>query len=651
MGHKILITRLILVFLLRELNYSSAFPRGRSSMYPKSLQREGVKQQERYGYGNRRPLQYIRALRQANKTQSISEDQVKPSEIPEENSLMARSFAPIQNQAHLSYQTQNLHQPWSEETSPLTQQNGRSLFEPRSFELNLKLPFANLPNPSKDKDLQTKGAGLSSEVKDGQLYRPTGVQIFSSFNSPSGSDDVSGKGSTKNPNGGESPHEVSMPSFLFSLSVPITPPTPSLKPSSDEVGYLENSQSPEYMEPNFQPSSVYGESDWVLLNHANSVQQQTGYSPSQPLHTNPIDSKLVTFLPEPNKLSSLSEPISQSALPTLQYPQQPDNIFGDYHNSQIKSTQYDHGSSQIGQIPTLDTAQGLLSPLQYESFSSGHYSISQIPSGNNHAQPQTLQTVTLQPTFPSEQYSYSQLETSLEQAVQTSRPNLVHSSSPMVEQSHYNIPSSGYHAMEAATSNYYGKGNMEPVGQTDYSYQYSIGHSGQEVLPKIPTTLDHTNYQAPIPIYQTQTGAPGQYNGRKQLVDKPNYTKLLIHVEDVAEQNGGQHESFTAPTPNYYSGKKTVEPLNSNPPPYMSVYHQTPGMEGGVGQYSANPQQLQLEMDQAQASYALHGQMNYAPGVGVNAGAVQTNLGQQDPVYHTMQDVYNPSTGQYSTNQ
>ncbi|XP_034541179.1 uncharacterized protein LOC117814146 [Notolabrus celidotus] len=633
---KLLLRRVLLVILLTEMNSSSAFPGGRSSLHPEPLQGERENQQQGYGYGNRRPLHYIRALRQANKTSKIS-DQIQgaPQNEPELSPLMVRSFAQTQNQPHLSHQTQNLYLPWSEAGTKKKMEMSPSLSALQKKH-PLKVPYANFPFQNKEEDSSTKGLGLSSGVKDNQkLYRPTGLQIFTSS---SGSDDSLETGSTQKTHVGKKQHEVIKPSFQLSLSVPFQSP----KPSSDEVHHPGNPQAPGAngffqdtdMEQNPQSNSVWGESEWVLINVADSVQQPAKHHET---HTQPTDSKLVTFPPGPgSQLVFASEQTSQSTPPTLHYPLQPDNMYSGYYNPQRKPTGTDYGNRQIGQTSSPDATNVP----------------GQVPSANNYAQPQTLQSVDPLLTFPSEQYNHGQFETSYghgQNLEASSHPSLEYPEPPIVDQSHYNIPLSGYYDGDAAANNYYGKDNVEQMGQSDFSYQHSRDHIGHDVLPNHPTTFDPTsNYQSLSTGYQTQAELPDEYNGRQQLDGKPKYTKLLIHMDDVTDQDGGQYNNFEAQTTNYYSEETTAGTLLSNPTSYMPINSQASGMDSGVGQYAYHPTE-QVETEQVQTSYPLPGHTNHAPTVGVNAGAVQTNFGQQEPSFHAGQDDHYSSHGQYAT--
>ncbi|XP_040894082.1 uncharacterized protein LOC121181918 [Toxotes jaculatrix] len=301
------LTSILLVCMLSELDHSSAFPRARSSVYPETWQGLSEKPQGGYNFGNRRPLQYVQALRQAHrKLQPNIHDQfeVKTWQKPQGSSL---SHAQIQNHPGVYRQTQSrihtsLPQPPALENHLLP--------KPRNFEFSLKVPFAsslgqNKETETKETSLGTKSSDSNSGGSDGagqysQSYRPSSVQIHSNFSSPSGLDAFLDKGSTNDRNGEKNAHEVTKPSFQLSLSVPIPTTTQSSKPSSSNDGYSENLKRPgtagfvqnSYTEPS-KPlfSSTQTGSGWTLLNSGKTVQQQTEQQIYDPVR------KPITFSP------------------------------------------------------------------------------------------------------------------------------------------------------------------------------------------------------------------------------------------------------------------------------------------------------------------------------------------------------------------
>lgn len=253
----------------------------RGSVHHEAWQGVRETQQEGYGYGNRRPLHYIQALRQPHRKLQASvydQVQVKSWQKPPESSLRVRSHAQIQNQPGLYHQSQSPYQPWSDDVTKWTQemsplQRIHPLSMPRSFDFSLKVPFDNFLGQNKETSSTTKGSDLNSGGSVGAGLRPSSIQIYSSFDSPSGSDGFSDKGSSNYPYGGKNAHDVSKPSLQLSLSVPIPPTTASPKPFSSNGGYLANLQRPgsvgfvqnSYMEPaKPQSSSTQSGSEWIF---------------------------------------------------------------------------------------------------------------------------------------------------------------------------------------------------------------------------------------------------------------------------------------------------------------------------------------------------------------------------------------------------
>ncbi|KAG7234310.1 hypothetical protein INR49_005103, partial [Caranx melampygus] len=174
------LTSLLLLCLLSELDFSSAFPRARGSVYPEAW--PGFEQEQQvkgFNSGIRRPLQHIQALRRPHRRlQSNVHGHVpgKAWQQPQGTSLYQPQS---QNQSSLYRQTQNQKHSSLSQT-PLTR--------PRSFEFNLKVPFASSTSPP---------------------AQPTSVQLHTSFNHPSGSDAQWVKGSTNDPHGVKNVDQVS----------------------------------------------------------------------------------------------------------------------------------------------------------------------------------------------------------------------------------------------------------------------------------------------------------------------------------------------------------------------------------------------------------------------------------------------------------
>ncbi|XP_023267205.1 uncharacterized protein CG5098-like [Seriola lalandi dorsalis] len=670
---------ILLVCLLSGLDSSSAFPRARS-VYPEAWQGIKEKQQGGYNSGNRRPLQYIQALRQAHRKLQpnvLDQLQAKSWQKPQESSL---SYSQSQNQPGVYHETQNPKHPSLPQTPP---QRNHPVTKPRSFEFSLKVPFISSLGQNKETSQTTKGSAGGSDGAGhySQLYRPTSVQIHSSFNSPSGSN-----GST---NAGKNVHDVSRPIFQFSLSVPIPATTQSPKPSSSNSGYFTNIKRPgtsgfvqsSYTEPpKPQSSSTQSESEWIL-------QQQMENQLYKPIHTKHSDSKSVNF--SPGYASQPIEQISQSKIPTEQrqvfgklvetpslpiyhYPQQSDNVYSGYYTAQVNPTRADYGKRQSGQTGSYNptNAHLALSPSQYERAPSGYHSAGQVkPSGNNYGQQQTWQPVATQPTFASDGHR---------QNVKTvSHSSPVYPSSPPIAPYQYELPSFSYNR-EIATNTDYATGNMAQMGPTHFSsssHQYSRGQTAQDALSHTYHSASHSlpNFQDLSTQYQTQMRLPGQDTGRGQIKGNPSYTKLFVDVEDVTD-GGHRQNHFAAPTTHYdgYSGQKMGETLIGNPKlqslisvnqgqlsgvlsstsetyprkkphSYIPISNQGPSMDGGVGYYASYPQK-QMQTEQLQNFGSVLGQVNKAPHVGADAGSFPTNFGQEQMIY-TMTDTFSLSNG------
>ncbi|XP_044213608.1 uncharacterized protein LOC122986414 [Thunnus albacares] len=670
------ITSILLICFLSEVNYSSAFPRARSSMYPEAWQIVRETPQEGYGYGIRRPLQYIQALRQPHRNlQSNVHGQVQiiTRQKPQESSLSAHSRAQIQNQPGLYHQTQSpyLTQPdvateWTQEMSPSQPPPQRNYLQskPRSFEFSLKVPFANFPHQNKDTSSITKGSALNSGGSDdasySQLYRPSSVQIQSSFNSPSGSDGFSDKGSTDNPNGGKNAHDVSKPSFQLSFSFPIPSPTPSTKPASSNVGYSENLQrqgSVGFVQTsNMEPATLQSSSAQNGFFNSGTVQQEREHQSKKlttfstvhvSQHATPTEQSSQDEIPKEQsqvfpKPDLTNHPASSQ--PSPNYPLQSENVHSGYYNGQVNPS---------------------LSPSQYERAPSGHYSGGQLKlNGNNYGQGQTGQPTGSQFTFASEQYSYGQFKPSF--GYGQNEETVSHPESPTIPLSQFELPSFGYPNREVAiTTNYDRKGNVV-IGQMDFSssspYQYSKSQSGQTLLPDHLTAFNHSsNFQDLSTEYQTQVRLPGQSTGRWQHDRKPNYTKLLINMEDKTDGADGQKNYFATPT-HYdpYSGKWTRQNIAAPPvrnPSLLSMepqslislsQHQITGFE--YEQTGTERHDIPFETPSKDCVGEQHASNPQQP----NAVFVPTNFDQQQVTESTTQFVshtFGPSYGQYPIGQ
>lgn len=536
---------------------------------PEAWQGPRRKQQEGYGYGNRRPLQYIQALRQTHsKLQPNVHDrvQVKTWQKPQESSLNVRSHAPLQYQPIHYHQSQYqqwspVATKWTHEISPSQHppQRNHPLSTPITFELSLNVPFAEELGQNKE----TSGG---SDVADqySQLYRPTSVHIYSAFNSPPGPEGFSGKGPTNYPTGGQTAHEVSKPRFQLSLSVPIPPATQSPKPSRSNGGHHANLQRPggigfdqnsyvELVKP--QSSSTQIRSERGFLHPAGTAQLQSQHQTHQPIQTKYTDHTIISFSPaHASQYTKPTEQISQTQIPAKQilvYPEhsapsllvaqypplQPADVYSGYYSTHVNPLSNGNGKCQSGRpvSPEATNVHYSLMPPQYEQVPSGHYSAGQIkPSAINYGQHQTWQPAGTPLTFASEQ-SAVQVKPSFGQNVET-LPDLNpgHASCPTAAPSQNVLPS--FH--QVATPNYYRTDNLVQMGPTDLSspYQYNRDMSGQDASPDHQTAVEpSSNVQGLSTDYQTQMRLPAQHPGREQVDGKPQYAKLYIDDTDVTD--------------------------------------------------------------------------------------------------------------------
>ncbi|KAL4004218.1 peptidyl-prolyl isomerase D [Sarotherodon galilaeus] len=172
---RLLIARFLLLYVLSDVNYSSAFPRATSSVQPRAWQGGRGEQDV---YGNPRPFQYMRALRPTDPMIYPNvRDQVQ---VESPTSYLPRSNIPT-------------HRPM--ETSLLQPRAHRNYLvaKPRSFDISLRIPFAH--------------------TRDGAnrpRYRPSGLIIDNSFNNPRR----------------DHAHDPSNLGYQFSLSIPFSRGSP-----------------------------------------------------------------------------------------------------------------------------------------------------------------------------------------------------------------------------------------------------------------------------------------------------------------------------------------------------------------------------------------------------------------------------------------
>lgn len=542
-------------------------------MYPEAWQALRGKQHEGYGYGNRRPLHYVQALRQTHsKLQPNVHDQVQVRTWPQESSLNVHGHAPLQYQPidyhQIQYQQWSpVATKWTHEMSPSQHppQRTQRLSSPITLEFSLNVPFAEELGQNKE----TSGG---SDVADqySQLYWPTSVHIYSALNSPPGPEGFSGKGSTNYPTGGKTAHEVTKPRFQLSLSVPIPPTTPqSPKPSRSNGGHLANLKRPgrvwfdqnsyvELVKP--QSSSTQSGSERGFFYPAVTAQLQPQQQTYQPTQTKYTDDKIIIFAPaHATQYTTPTEQFGQTQIPAKQIlvnpqhpvpqyaPLQSADVYSGYYSTHINPLS--NGKCESGRpvSPDQTNVHHSSMPPQYEQVPSGHYSAGQIkPTAINYGQHQTWQPAGTPLTFASEQ-SDVQVKPSFGQNVET-LPDLSpgHASCPTAAPSQNVLPS----LHQVATPNYYGTDTLVQMGPKDSSspYQYNRDMSGQDASPDRQTAVDpSSNLQGLSTDYQTQMRLPTQHAGREQVAGKPQYAKLYIDDTDVTDMQLHMHSMMVSP--------------------------------------------------------------------------------------------------------
>lgn len=563
------VNSVFLFFLLNILNLCSLLARSDMSLenWPAVM-----KKLEGFSFWDRRPLHYIRFLRKSNR--ELQSDFQDPSPMSNwqkfQGTLWNQSKVHTQNQPS-DHQSQSLHQPssnvaeWNTAISP----SQYPLSEPRSFEFSLRIPFTDLSGKNKGTSSAVKGSGLSNGGSEGaghyfQLQRPSSVQISSSFNAMSGSDDFSGKDSENYPTGGKTAQGVSKPNFQLGLSIPIPPPTPSPKPSSRK-DYHANLQIPErvtvvrngYMDPaKPQPSSTQSGSN------SPTVQQQLGHQTYEPLQTRYTDKISLAISPGqdgrhpaptgqiPPEESSVFPGSSASTPPISQYPPvQSYNVHGEYYNAQMNPLGNAYESTQSGQTAP---SHPIGSFSQYEKVPSDHYSAGQVkPTGGIYDQTQTGQQAAPATSFG--KYNFNELNPLLCQYRESVDPlSPGHPVSPGFAPPQYEHPSS-----QKPATPHYGADYVAQMGPTDLPshHQYSRHHSRQDAFPDRVTTFD------PAPnIRDVPTDYPAYHTNGQRLVQKPEYAKLFVDVEDVRDDGAAQSNYFGAASAHTdgYSGTWTA---------------------------------------------------------------------------------------------
>lgn len=388
-----------------------------------------------YGPGNRRPLQYIRKLRQSHgELQSKDQDDADNWQSPQGSS----SHEQPQYQHSVSYQAwpQSAGGPqWPEEISPPQPQPPP---RPRGFTFGLNLPFGNAQGQREEHSSTTEhshphsGGNVELDFSS-EVPKPSSIQIH----------------------GGKHPHTDSKPGFHLSLTLPIPTPKPS---SSDD------SSGPEADDENGQ--------------------QEAEEQIPEPVDTQPTDSDVVSS-EQPNKPSFPTEhdilPESGLTHPApllpMSYYQQPDTVLSGYYTAHMRPTLYDYWRPQSGP----DHVHVSLFPSKYESYPGfGH-----IQPSNYYGEPQTW--------HPQFRPTYGDLRIVDPAPFQSPvhPPPSTGFQSPFERHGH-NVFSTANYAM----GNVVQMQQRDPP--PSYPFRHSIGRSGSVVFPRPPFHTERQRVARPV---------------------------------------------------------------------------------------------------------------------------------------------------------
>ncbi|CAI5668277.1 unnamed protein product [Oreochromis niloticus] len=181
-----LITRLLLVCLLSEVNYSSAFPRARSFVQPRLWQSEG-EEEEVYNYENCHPFYYISA--QGKTSEKQGGFMAAPIHICKQNHPIVYQKASNLKPANPFQPRSNVATKWPQETI-LPQPPSQKMYlspKPKSYEFSLKIPFLDflIRNDGKNSPNKKHEGG-----NDAPAVSKPGFQVSSSVSSSSVSQSV-----------------------------------------------------------------------------------------------------------------------------------------------------------------------------------------------------------------------------------------------------------------------------------------------------------------------------------------------------------------------------------------------------------------------------------------------------------------------------
>ncbi|XP_047452722.1 uncharacterized protein LOC125015104 [Mugil cephalus] len=318
MAARFVMTRILLVCLLSEVNYSLAFPRGASFLHPKSWQSGGGESQELLGYGNRRLIQSVESLRVSPRSwrPNIPHDQVNAEgQSTPVRFLGAPRSARIQNQ-----QLSDVGSRWQQAMSPHIQ--------PRGFDISLEIPV--------------------KESHKAFLHEPTDFKVQSSFNMPGRP-------------GRKSEQNLFKPSFEFGLSLPISRDLPKNSDSAILLNYRVEPPKQTPVKFLVEQSAAVSPVKQVVKDLIKEKQQAIKYfPPTVPKQTQPVQDPVVKKLSYGKQVSppQMQQYPQYGYLPSDYYEYRSPPVDQNYGQSQMGSS----GTGQMYSYPWSDYFQKLISP-------------------------------------------------------------------------------------------------------------------------------------------------------------------------------------------------------------------------------------------------------------------------------------------------
>ncbi|XP_017284429.1 uncharacterized protein LOC108243482 [Kryptolebias marmoratus] len=272
-----LILRLLLFWLLSDVTHSNVWQRADSG-YRKAWQDGGKKQVP--SYGHRRPLHYVRTLRQPighTRTWQKPQGFMRPlghAQMQRQMSTRGRQTFPAQTIRQRSYPAPQRSYPAPQRSYPLAR--------PKSFQINLDIPFLNLEDQNKKTDSVAEGYDYSNY--NAEPGKKTSVQNVQSGFEASQFIDPGNKVPTKYPSVEKTSNEVPMSSIQLNFTIPFL--ATSLNPLKSNVGHAKSQTKQlnsfvqnRYKEPEKQELGLTQTgSKWFGFNQVGQepTQQQTG---------------------------------------------------------------------------------------------------------------------------------------------------------------------------------------------------------------------------------------------------------------------------------------------------------------------------------------------------------------------------------------